>query len=493
MNILILSNNAPNYQFFFGNLAKRLCADGNSVVFAVDSTFSRDINELDKLGFEIHEFERFFSAHAADHALLERYSGFNLNDALLSDFERAETYRIQGKRDTRYFTQLKSALLAFFEQLFARHNIHTVLYEGVSNTFAYFALIVAQRNGVQYCGIGSSRLPGRFSITSDPLHDDEPKLAFERIQNGILQIPDDVKQWCAEYLDSIDTIVPDYMKFNGLNSTSLIKRYMRWERLRTISKLARYALKDSNYAFQIGNPLVHYFSLFSRNVGRAAKSVWLRGYYDAPEYADKFLLYPLHFHPEASTSILAGTFLNEYEVIKNIAFNLPQGVNLYVKDHTGAFGFPAVEFYRRLKALPNVSVIAPDAPTKRLIKSSIAVITITSTVGYEALLMGKRVFLFGTVFYEFHKGVVRVGDPSRLFELFNTYIGTELELDARYNMQFVAAYLFSTRVGTLNLMLKGDDADRMVGSVYSSIVEHLGTPQTKSQREMQETRWLLAN
>ena len=125
--------------------------------------------------------------------------------------------------------------------------------------------------------------------------------------------------------------------------------------------------------------------------------------YDPVVQSDVFLLYPLHFHPESSTSILAGAYLNEYEVIRNIAFNLPQGITLYVKDHMAACGFQQLAFYRKLKDLPNVRLISYTADAKQLIRKSVGVITLTSTVGYEALLLGKRVFLFAPFFMNFTK------------------------------------------------------------------------------------------
>jgi len=135
--------------------------------------------------------------------------------------------------------------------------------------------------------------------------------------------------------------------------------------------------------------------------------------YQAPVEGEQFLLYPMHFHPESSTSILAGTYLDEYEVIRNIAFSLPEGVRLYVKDHISAWGYPALDFYRRIKRLPNVRLLGPNEPTKQLIKASAGVITLTSTVGYEALLLKTRVFLFGQVFYSHIKHVDR--KPVRFF------------------------------------------------------------------------------
>lgn len=51
MNILLLSNSAPNYHHFFKALVRLLAGDGANVAVAVDSTFSRKENRLDDLEF----------------------------------------------------------------------------------------------------------------------------------------------------------------------------------------------------------------------------------------------------------------------------------------------------------------------------------------------------------------------------------------------------------------------------------------------------------
>lgn len=149
MNILLLSNNAPNYHHFFKALATLYARDGAIVTVAVDSRFARRQNRLDDLTFaQIHEFESYFVNHKTDPAILARYADINLNAALLSDFERAQTYGVWGSgANLDYFDKLKSALLSFFEEVFQRYKIDTVIYENVSNSFAHFALFVAQRRG----------------------------------------------------------------------------------------------------------------------------------------------------------------------------------------------------------------------------------------------------------------------------------------------------------------------------------------------------------
>lgn len=473
MNILLLSNNAPNYHYFFNHLALLLTQDGAKVSVAVDSPLSRENNKLDLLEFPVYDFTEFFSNHEIDYITLERYSNYNLNSMLLSDFERAQVYNIWNEKEDDYFDRLKSALLCFYERIINEKKIHIILYENVSNTFSHLAWVVAQVNGLKYIGIGGSRLPGRFSITSDPLNDERPEIFYSAIVSGKIEVSSEVKRWAENYLDNIESIVPDYMKINGLDNVNLLKRYFRKEKFETIFKLIKHARDDSHHAFQAGNPLITYFNLFKRNIARKIRIKIIKNSYDKIPEGESFLLYPMHFHPESSTSILSGTYLDEYEVIRNIAFNLPNGVKLYVKDHISAWGYPELEFYKKIKALPNVRLLHPGEQTKKLIKASLAVITLTSTVGYEALLLGKKVFLYGRVFYEFHENVVKIESPSELFKLFNEHLNNPDCFDRNYALNFLASYYLSTYPGSMNMMLKDKQAYLKADEIYRNVLKEI--------------------
>lgn len=474
MNLLLLSNSAPNYFNFFNALALCFAKDGNNVAVAVDSIFSREENKLNSLGFPIYEFSKFFRSHQINKEILKRYSDFNLNSALLSDFERAEVYNIWGNCiEKEFYDRLKSALLCYFENIFEEKQIDLVLYENVSNTFAHFALFVAKKKGAKYYGIGGSRLPGRFSITDDPLADNNTEKIFKEIQAGQRLISNELRLWASQYISNIDKIVPDYMKNNGLDRTSLFKRYIQRNKLSKIKALIRHVSDKRLENFQIGNPLRTHFNLFMRNVKRRFKLKYVRRLYDETVPGDNFLLYPIHFHPESSTSILAGTYLDEYEVIRNIAFNLPEGVRLYVKDHISAWGYPTLSFYKKIKRLPNVRLLEPNAPTKQLIKESAGVITLTSTVGYEALLLKKHVYLFGEVFYSFHKGVTHIENPAKLYQHLKQCIKNAPDWGDSYNNDFVCAYYNATNQGSINLTQQTYKTTEKVEKIYQILINSI--------------------
>lgn len=472
MNILFLSNPARNYYKFFNSLAEKFQKDGHKIFFAVDCTYSLYTNKIDTLNSIVYNFEPFFSSHTTDQNILKEYSNQNLNSMLLADFERGQVFNFWKKKPRGYHEKLKSALLTFFTKIFESQSIDAVIFEDVAGAFSYFSFCVCKKKNIKYIGITSSRLPGRFSISSDPLLNHTPtQEKLNLIIQGKIKPEKKIVDWSAEYIKNIDNTEPDYMSLNGLDSLKLSSNSSWESKIRIWKYSIKYGFKNSIYAFGIGNPLKQRFVVMRRTFMRKFRAKKLHRYYSPPIDGERYLLYPLHYHPEASTSVLSGTYLNEYEVIRNIAFNLPEGIQLYVKDHRSAYGFPDLSFYDAITRLPNVRLIEPFAKTKQLIRNSLAIITLTSTVGYEALLLGKKVFLFGSVFYQFHPNVIRITDPSDLFRQLKTNLDKDSLVDSGYNLKFIQAYYLSTLPGVLNIT--GKDAEKTAQTLYPAIQKYI--------------------
>lgn len=472
MSILILSNSAPNYHFFFNSLAAELKSQGERVIYAVDSEFSRKNNKLDDFSDDIYVFSDFFSSEKRDPSVLELYRDYNLNYALLSDFERSEIYGILRKDqyNNDFFDELKISLIEFFENIFDKHSPTMVIYENVSNTFSYFAYLVAQRRQVPYKGFSSSRLPGRFELSRGPFDFEELKKTFDEVLSGEISVPDSVSCQVSNYIAEIEAIEPDYMKANKLSDTSVIRRYFNREKFIKLLTLFKYGFQYSSSNFQIGNPLKTHINLFLRNLFRNYKCRILENRYDEVVEGEDYFLYPLHFHPESSTSILAGNDLDEYEVIRSTAFNLPEGARLYVKDHKSAWGYPSLKFYKKIRRIPNVRLLSPHSPTKKLIKASKGVVTLTSTVGYEALLMNKPVLLFGRVFYEAHRSVRRVKSKDKIHDLLLECMDENFDDLSCYNQKFVESYWMVTHEGSLNMLKPSPLNKRQAQEFVSTIL-----------------------
>ena len=94
---------------------------------------------------------------------------------------------------------------------------------------------------------------------------------------------------------------------------------------------------------------------------------------------------------------------DQFGLIKNISINLSYGVKLYVKEHPHAefsLGLD-YDFYRRLTTLPNVRIIRGDAGLDPFLSHPrcLAVAVINGTVGLDAAMKRKPVFVFGRAYY----------------------------------------------------------------------------------------------
>lgn len=155
---------------------------------------------------------------------------------------------------------------------------------------------------------------------------------------------------------------------------------------------------------------------------------------------EPFIFFPLHVEPELALLLYAPFHTNQLTTIQNVAQSLPWDTCLYVKEHPQGVGKKDMEFYRRLATMPNVKSIYPHTNSRSLIQQSKGVITITSTVGMEAMLFGKPAITLGDVFYNFVDKLVwradRIEDVAALVRKFPDFKPDEAMLES-----FVTAIL----------------------------------------------------
>jgi hypothetical protein len=135
--------------------------------------------------------------------------------------------------------------------------------------------------------------------------------------------------------------------------------------------------------------------------------------FEKPVGGERFVLFPLHLQPEATTLVLAPYYLNQLALIEDIAKSLPAGHRLYVKEHIVSRGRWPLDFYQQLKQIPGVRLLGPKENARELIQQAAAIAVITGTMGWEGLLLGKPVITFGRVFYNCFPLVYRAGEVPK--------------------------------------------------------------------------------
>lgn len=134
---------------------------------------------------------------------------------------------------------------------------------------------------------------------------------------------------------------------------------------------------------------------------------------------EKYILLPLHYQPEATTSPAGDIFVNQMLAVETLLKNTPEDYMIYVKEHPQQFQSHMVgeksrieEYYRYLSNLPRVKMMPLEINSYELMKNAVAVATVTGTVGWEAVMHRKPVIIFGIIWYEKMPGVLRVSDSA---------------------------------------------------------------------------------
>jgi capsule polysaccharide export protein KpsC/LpsZ len=155
--------------------------------------------------------------------------------------------------------------------------------------------------------------------------------------------------------------------------------------------------------------------------------------------------------------------------VEQVAKSLPAGWWLVVKEHPASLGRRPVSFYRRLAQIPGVLLLDPALDSHSLILRARAVVTITGTVGWEAVLYRRPVITLGDVFFNRYEGVCHVANVRDLPEALQRLVPEPELPDEDALLVFVAAVIDSTYLGVLDhpdqnpMVLDPGNVERLAG------------------------------
>ncbi len=104
-----------------------------------------------------------------------------------------------------------------------------------------------------------------------------------------------------------------------------------------------------------------------------------------------FIYYPLHQEIERALLLGAPFYLNQFELIKNMAKSLPIGYKLIVKDHPNMKhrGWRSIDEMKKIMKIQGVELIHPNSNSMELIKKSHLVFTVNGSASIEAAMYQK--------------------------------------------------------------------------------------------------------
>jgi hypothetical protein len=394
--ILFLLPDCPGYfTELFYRLGQAVKAKGYRPIFALTSPFYEDFKRV---------------------RLADVGKVYHLNEFLESNIERAAyeslaidhwSYYASYSRQHYYFGRLLNSpdvlkkTKLFFHEIIKENNVDLLFSETVSNSFLYLAHQEASVKGIPFFGLMGARIPYHYNIHLDVT------------SNEVLVNPEAP----AEYTDT--NAVLDYMK-NSQFAGLFDKQYSLFS-FAFAKEVLHYLLLKSYRSIETANTKFFLLKVYKVAVKRMLTDFFFSKManvftQDINVVDGKiYVVYPLHVYPEASTSIFAKYYDgNEYNVIRNIAFSLPENAVLVIKEHKNNVGTNTRAFYKKLKSLPNTVLLDPYFNLKDNLDKFDAVITLSSTVGFEALTKNVPVYVLGETSYQKYPGCQKINSYAEL-------------------------------------------------------------------------------
>lgn len=421
--VLILLGDCPGYYVpLMHKLAESLVHNEIEVVIAATSPYYEKHKKVDFAAIG-HTFylSDFLNSDFDDVAL----------DAVELDYWNAyptyvRDYYFLGHHRNDWRTYKKVVL--FYQEIFNKYKVDLVLSEPPSNAFFYIGFTQSKKSNAKFLGFLPARIPRHINVFNDIYG------------HHLLRNPDQTKS-----IDGVSAGPPDYMllqnqlPLRGLGFTQL------WQ-------LIGYSQIKS---IESGRTLAHQLRAFYKKyIWRKLRYRWVklfRVFATDFDFEKKInVLFPLHLRPEASTSVLARYYENDIELIKNIAFSLPNDAQLIVKEHISAIGIRDLSFYKKVLSFPNTILLSAKYDLLQNMGKFDAAVVLTSTVGFEAIQLSIPVYLLGHTFYSDYPGITNIES----FEQLEKCLRKLKKNNPKPNRRVMETYLESCFEGQFNYMSK---------------------------------------
>ena len=168
---------------------------------------------------------------------------------------------------------------------------------------------------------------------------------------------------------------------------------------RTIRSLSRIIVMDS-WRLISGQRKPHSYRSYAwvaPTIRRLVNLNWVKKRSFRPEdiRGERIIYFPLNLEPEISLLHFAPEFNNNAEAVSWLSKSAPADCLIVVKEHPAAYGVRSRRFHEQMYFMPNVIFSHPEQSSWDWVERSMAVATITGTVGQEAVELLRPVISFG--------------------------------------------------------------------------------------------------
>ncbi len=454
MKWCFLVNPAPLIIEFFGKLAKQIAEEGGEYIVVANSKiaeydkkkyFPKDVKIFSEVDWCIKNYQK-NQKEFQDLSWKEFFPEFDR-------FNRFKVYDFSYPNSVEIVAQSYQ----FADFIFREEKPDVIVGEPPTGVFSEIFSFFSEKYKATYLGLMTSRINGRIDIYDSGHTCSHYEKTFKQLNDS--DMSEEERKFAQDFIKSFISHkkLPSYMDYQNqhirLGGIGRIKGYFKREKemahhyLKYLSKRKYFRPFDYNSEF-----LINYISRYPKEALKSRfRALSQRNIFDSLNNNDKFFIYPLQLQPEASTAVRAMYFCDHINTIKNIAFSLPFPYKLYIKEHPSAIGTKPGYFYKKIKEIPNTVLVSPYESVENLIKKSQGLVVLTSTMGMEALLAGKPVYVLGDVSYDYHPLCRNIDSFKELRQRIQKDLAQKPVLKnlKNINIRFFVSYLKNTVAGSI--------------------------------------------
>jgi hypothetical protein len=358
VNYVIILNHSPEWNGLIEPLMKALCKSDKNIQILWESDLAKNIFKNDKRfnNYKVRVIKSESSLSLKEETTPQGY-------VFSAEVDRWNNWRVKNPSIIEMYTYYKN-VKKFILKHYQENKKWVFIYEKPSTALSFILLDLQEENvNISYAGLSPARIPGFTEIHASFLY--KKKVEFKNTKRVARS--------------TVENKTPEYATHNG-NRAKLLG-YL------TLNKFRRFffSFKYGRTSFQLQNATAAYLGFVVNRVLRIIKKKLIQ--YDKVVLNNKYVVFPLHYHPEASTSLYAWWVPDELSLLTIIRRALPVDFQIIVKPHPNAIG----QNYRLLnnirKKIPGTLVIDPDTSNDTILKNEKCklLITINSTMLLDAI------------------------------------------------------------------------------------------------------------
>lgn len=376
------------------------------------------------------------------------------------------------KEHQPYIEALVSRIVTFFEEHYKAFQPDGVITSYGDNIFNLIAGVLAQQFGIRIFIPHPAFITGSEQLTGGFIGNDIHLQSFKMLKRYRELLG---RKLADEEFQKGEQIRAAICNYNSKDTLELVygrKNYEKPVSPQAKKGLIQYILKNKNYNKDIAFFKILIWEKIKANLVRVSRSVTSARAIKAASNGslpEKFVYFPMHYQPEASTLVAGVYYSNQVALIENISKLLPLGYKLVVREHPRGRSFRPSWHYRHLSQLHNVQF--SDLNSKRLIQASEFVITISGTSAIEACAFGKPVAILGETFHSYNLLYYNVRDLRHLENIMRSVLVEKKFLNRLDRREMEIKFLLSYSSGVFNYFPLDGNEKRLAKEIINDFLE----------------------